>query len=217
MIKASEMSRILCLLRAAVLLAVAGYACPASADTIGIKGVVRSYRAELADTKPAPLVCARADLFAAAASVIFNLTDEMANACHPSRAVPMLMMNGTADPLIPYQGGRGTSRFAVDGFWSTDQTVGFWRHNNGCEAADAAMIDLPDRDPDDASAVTRISSHCPKGRDVVLYRINNGGHRMPGRLPDVRFPRIVSYMLGPQNHDIDGAETIREFFKGFPR
>jgi polyhydroxybutyrate depolymerase len=308
------MIRTLYLLHVAVLLAVATCACPASADTIDVKGVTRTYRAELADTKPAPLVivlhghtetgadiaartswpdvakrehfgvvfpdglhrawadlrpvsqrsrppppdgtddtafiaaliekfvrdgtadpkriyvtgasnggamamtlvCTHAELFAAAASVIFNLTDEMANACHPSRAVPMLMMNGTADPLVPFEGGRGTSRFALDGFWSTDQTLGFWRKNNGCDAADAATIDLPDHDPDDESTVTRITSRCPAGHDVVLYRINDGGHRMPGRVPDVRFPRIVSYMLGPQNHDIDGAETIWEFFKSHP-
>ena len=53
------------------------------------------------------MLCARADLFAAAASVIFNLTDDMAAACHPVKPVPMLMINGTADPLIPYGGGRG--------------------------------------------------------------------------------------------------------------
>jgi polyhydroxybutyrate depolymerase len=44
------------------------------------------------------LACARADLFAAAASVIMNLTDESASGCHPSRPVPMLVMNGTAYP-----------------------------------------------------------------------------------------------------------------------
>src|SRR5882724_5098432 len=37
------------------------------------------------------LVCARAELFAAAASVIMNLTEEFAAACHPSRPVAMLM------------------------------------------------------------------------------------------------------------------------------
>src|SRR4029077_6713985 len=40
------------------------------------------------------LVCAPAELFAAAASVIMNLTDKSAAACHPSQPVPMLMMNG---------------------------------------------------------------------------------------------------------------------------
>jgi polyhydroxybutyrate depolymerase len=162
------------------------------------------------------MICARAELFAAAASVIINLTDESANACHPSRPVPMLMMNGTADPLIPYQGGRGTSRFAVAGFWSTDKTLDFWRRVNGCETPDAGAADLGDRDPADQSTVTRISSRCPQGRDVVLYRVNGGGHRMPGAFADARFPRMVDTMFGPQNRDIDGAATIWAFFKRFP-
>jgi polyhydroxybutyrate depolymerase len=162
------------------------------------------------------LVCARADLFAAAASVIMNLTNESANGCHPSRPVPMLMMNGTHDPLIPYQGGRGTSRFAADGFWSTERTLAFWRRANGCEDKDASASDLADRDPTDRITVTRIESRCPPGRDVVLYRVNDGGHRMPGTYSDARFPRVANAFLGPQNHDIDGAETIWAFFKNFP-
>src|SRR5882757_3566766 len=162
------------------------------------------------------LVCARADLFAAAASVIINLTDESADGCHPSRPIPLLMMNGTADPLIPYPGGRGTSRFAVEGFWSTEKTLAFWRRANGCETRDGAATDLEDRDKADQSTVTKISSRCPPGRDVVLYRVNGGGHRMPGTIPDARFSRVLNALLGPQNHDIDGAETIWAFFKNFP-
>jgi polyhydroxybutyrate depolymerase len=162
------------------------------------------------------MICARADLFAAAASVIFNFGDEAAEACHPARAVPLLMMNGTADPIIPYEGGHGTSRFSAGGFWSTEQTLAFWRQSNGCEPADADATELEDRDPADQSTVTRITSHCPTGHDVVLYRINGGGHRMPGRIPDARFPRIVTYMLGPQNRDIDGAAVIWDFFNQFP-
>ena len=162
------------------------------------------------------LVCARAGLFAAAGSVIINLTDESAGACHPSRPVPILVMNGTADPLIPYQGGRGTSRFAVDGFWSTEKTVRFWRRANGCEPQDADVTGLDDRDRTDQTMVTRISSRCPQGRDVLLYRVNDGGHRMPGSFPDARFPRLANALLGPQNRDLDGAETIWAFFRKFP-
>src|SRR5205085_12584180 len=108
------------------------------------------------------LVCKRTDLFAAAASVVMNLTDQSANLCHPSRPVPMLMMNGTADPLIPYQGGRGHSRFAVDGFWSAEKTLAFCRKNNGCDAKTTAT-DLVDSDTTDRSTVTRIDSTCPPG------------------------------------------------------
>jgi polyhydroxybutyrate depolymerase len=162
------------------------------------------------------LVCRRADLFAAAASVIMNLTDETAEACHPSRPIPMLIMNGTADPLVPYEGGRGTSPFAVEGFWSTEKTVQFWRKINGCETTDAASVDLDDRDPNDESTVTQVTSTCPAARDVLLYRINDGGHRMPASFPDTKFARLVAYVFGPQNHDIDAAETIWEFFRKFP-
>ncbi len=157
------------------------------------------------------LVCERADLFAAAAPVIINLSGEQAAACHPSRPVPLLLMNGTADPLIPYEGGRGT-----DGFWSTEKTLAFWRHLNGCESGDGSNADLDDRDRNDQSTVTRVSSACPAGRDVLLYRINGGGHRMPGRFPDSFLARAVNLLLGPQNHDIDGAEMIWDFFRRFP-
>ncbi len=163
------------------------------------------------------MICARAELFAAAASVIMNLTDELANACRPSRPVPMLMMNGTADPLIPYEGGRGTSRFAVAGFWSTARTFAYWRRANGCQVQDADVTDLDDTDKADQSTVTRITSRCPQGCDVVLYRVNGGGHRMPGSFPDARFKRMVNAFFGPQNHDIDGAETIWAFFRKFSR
>ena len=162
------------------------------------------------------LICARADLFAAAASVIMNLTDESASACHPRRPEPMLLMNCTADPLIPYRGGKGTSRIALERFWSAERTLAFWRRVNGCEAQDAATTDLDDRDHADQSTVTLISSRCPPGRDVVLYRVNGGGHRMPSNSTDALFPRIATALLGPQNHDIDGAETIWAFFKQFP-
>ncbi len=162
------------------------------------------------------LVCNRADLFAAGASVIMNLTDESAAACHPSRPLPMLMMNGTVDPLIPYEGGRGTSYFAANGYWSTEKTLAFWRNLNGCATADADVTELPDRNPSDQSNVTLIASRCPPGHDVALYRVNNGGHRMPGMFPDARFPKIAAALLGPQNGDIDGAETIWAFFSRFP-
>jgi polyhydroxybutyrate depolymerase len=162
------------------------------------------------------MICARADLFAAAASVVFNLTDDMAERCHPSRPVPMLIMNGTADPLIPYLGGRGSSRFAVGGFLSTAKTLAFWRQVDGCDVQDLDAENLDDRDRSDRSTVTRISSRCPPGRDVVLYRVNDGGHRMPGAFPDARFTALADRFLGPQNHDIDGAETIWEFFRKFP-
>ena len=50
----------------------------------------------------------------------------------------------------------------------------------------------------------------------MLYRVYGGGHRMPGMFPDAHFPKLPAALLGPQNGDIDGAETIWTFFSKFP-
>ena len=50
----------------------------------------------------------------------------------------------------------------------------------------------------------------------MLYRVYGGGHRMPGMFPDAHFPKLAAALLGPQNGDIDVAETIWTFFSKFP-
>jgi polyhydroxybutyrate depolymerase len=163
------------------------------------------------------MVCKHADLFAAAAAIIMNLTDGIAERCHPDRPVPMLIMNATADPLVAYEGGRGTSRFAVPNVWPTSATVDFWRKVNGCEPGDGAITDLPHRDAADRSTVTRVASLCPQGRDVVLYRINGGGHRWPNLASDTRLRRLADFLFGLQNRDIDAAAETWGFLKRFSR
>jgi polyhydroxybutyrate depolymerase len=163
------------------------------------------------------LACKQPQMFAAVAAVIINFTATMAEACKPERPIPMLLMNGTADPLVAYEGGKGTSRYGLPNVWSTPQTVSFWRKVNGCEAGDAATNELLDGDQGDSSSVSRIESRCPPGKDVVLYRVNGGGHRMPGKTPDAKAKRIVDAILGPQNRDIDGPEVIWAFLKKFAR
>jgi poly(3-hydroxybutyrate) depolymerase len=170
----------------AVVLAIACCACPALSDSIGINGVARTFTAQLPDKKPAPLVI-----------VLHGNTQTGAD-----------MASRTSWPGIARR-----EHFGV--VWSTAKTLDFWRRANGCETQDANAINLDDRDRTDQTTVTRIESRCPPGRDVVLYRINNGGHRMPGAFPDARFPRMVNAFLGGQNRDIDGAVTIWGFFRKF--
>ena len=163
------------------------------------------------------LACGEPQTFAAAAAVIINLTAAMVEGCKGAQPIPIVLINGTADPLVAYDGGKGSSRHGLPNVWSAPQTIAFWRKVNGCEAGDAATSELPDIDPADTSTVTRIESRCPKGRDVVLYRVNGGGHRMPGKNPDAKARRMVDAILGPQNHDIDAPEVIWAFFKRFTR
>ncbi len=123
------------------------------------------------------------DLFAAAASVIMNFTETSAKACHPSRPVPMLLMNGTAEPLIPYNGGRGTSRFAAEGLWSTEKTLAFWRRANGCDLKGASTTDLGDRNREDQSTVTRSIALPTSAGRRALSRSMAAAIGCPGEFP----------------------------------
>jgi polyhydroxybutyrate depolymerase len=161
------------------------------------------------------LACERADTFAAVASVAMEFTPAMAAACAPGRPVPVLLVNGTADPLVPFAGGRAHGRRRNALYLSTAQTAAFWRRRNGCADADAASQRLPDADPADRSTVTRIEARCPAGADVVVFRVDGGGHRWPDRIDDARHPRLVDAVLGPQNHDLDGPEVAWRFLARF--
>ncbi len=148
------------------------------------------------------------DRFAAAAAVIANLPDP-SECPFEATPLPILIMNGTADPVIPYDGGcvagaacrRGRVR-------STDDTVVFWVGVNDAEVS-AEEITLPDRVASDGSTVTVFTHRGGStDKDVVLYRIDGGGHAIPGRESATASLRAASR----KNRDIDAAEEIWRFF-----
>ena len=65
---------------------------------------------------------------------------------------------------------------------------------------------LPDIDLDDGSQIEVRAWRGPSGPDVVLYRVEGGGHTFPNRTHP--YPRFI----GRTNADIDGAEEIWRFF-----
>lgn len=157
------------------------------------------------------LLCEAPELFAAAAPIIANLPVDIAQRCNPTRPLPVLVINGTADPLVPYRGGGvgfGGRRGQVI---STDETMARLRRINGC-AADKRVERLPDIAPRDGSTVTIESwTNCASGAPVVLYRVDGGGHRIPSK---DGIPRpMIDRMLGKENHDFDAAEVIWAFFR----
>jgi poly(3-hydroxybutyrate) depolymerase len=48
------------------------------------------------------------------------------------------------------------------------------------------------------------------GTEVVLYRVDGGGHAPPG--PD-ELPFWYSLIVGPKNHDISAPDEIWAFFE----
>jgi len=156
------------------------------------------------------LVCEAADLIAAAAPIIASLPAELAASCKPARPVSVLLMNGTADPLVPYGGG-SVGYFGRRGdVLSTDATLTQLRVSNN-SPGEATVARLPDLDPNDGSNVTVYTWSCASGASVVLYRVEGGGHRIPQRSDRAR--PVIDHLLGRENHDLDAAEAIWGFFQ----
>jgi polyhydroxybutyrate depolymerase len=85
------------------------------------------------------------------------------NACRSPHATSVMHIHGTADRLVPYNGGQGVG--AINGPSAPDLNA-FWRNADQC-AAPVATIDGP---------VTRSAAECAQGRSVVLISIDGGGH-----------------------------------------
>jgi len=157
------------------------------------------------------LLCEAPDLFAAAAPIIASLPVDAASKCRPARPLPVLVINGTADPLVPYAGGGVGFAGRRGNVISTDETMTLLRRINGCSNASTTER-LTDLDPNDDSTVMVTSwTNCSSSAPVVLYRVDGGGHRIPHR-NGVRMP-MMDRLLGKENRDFDAPEAIWAFFR----
>jgi polyhydroxybutyrate depolymerase len=159
------------------------------------------------------LGCELSSKLAAIAPIAANIPENIVASCRPDLPLPVLLMNGTDDPMVPYDGGHvHFFRRKMGEVVSTSETVSFWVKHNRCNAV-PDVNELPDRDLRDHSQVQVATYSNPSnGCEVVLYTIKGGGHTLPGSdTPDI--PRI----LGRKNNDIDGAEVIWGFFKRHSR
>ncbi len=149
------------------------------------------------------------DRLAAIAAGIANLPANLQDKT-PARALPVLIMNGTDDPMMPWQGGevRVLGR-AYGAVLSTEATVEFWR--TAARLPDRPTVErLPDLAPNDGCRVEvrrwKASNAEP---EVVLYALLGGGHQIPGGNTP-KAPRLV----GNQCLDIHATEVIWSFFAG---
>jgi polyhydroxybutyrate depolymerase len=159
------------------------------------------------------LAARRAGIFAAVAPVCSGIADSVAADFAPAAPVSLLVLQGTADPLVPYAGGevRGV-RGGRGHFIPTDDAIKLWLKANAC-APDPICAELPDRDPSDGCRVETFTWANPKNNiTVCLYRIDGGGHTWPGGAQ-----YLPQRMIGRVCRDFDATETIWAFFKAHPK
>lgn len=140
----------------------------------------------------------------------------------PSEPVSVLIMQGTDDPLVPYEGGKLTvnllpalgEKAARDhgAIVSTDATIELWNRANGV-LGEPQVTKLADSDKLDGCTLER--SDWPAGRhnsQVSLIRMVGAGHTVPGARQ-----YLPEKIIGKTCQDADATEIIWEFFKAHPR
>jgi len=134
------------------------------------------------------------------------------NDCFASnKAVSILIANGTADPINPFNGGSvvvgdGKKRGEVI---PTFNSVQYWKDLMKDDEIIEIRTQLPDRVKDDHSTVvvySYIGNNSKK--KVELVKINNGGHIVPN-------PRFTHWpkQLGNVNKDISLPRLFIESFE----
>lgn len=87
------------------------------------------------------MLCEASELFAGAGTTIASMPARTGETCQIANPVPVVMVNGTADLLIPYNGG-WVGPFGIGGnVWGTEKTAAFMARANGC--ATVARTNLP--------------------------------------------------------------------------
>ncbi len=125
------------------------------------------------------LGCAMADWFAGFANVAGAMNATVASQCFPARPIAAMFFHGTADPVVPYNGGATLSGSTV---YSQQQTVEFWAAANDCPDDSATTVQFADALSDGSTVTGSLEtwSGCAAGTSIRLYTIENGGHTWPG-------------------------------------
>lgn len=128
----------------------------------------------------------------------------------PAFPISVMFVNGTKDPLVPYDGGSvrlfrfGKSRGQIT---SASSSVEIFRKHNGCNEQPEKTV-VPDKDKNDGSTVEIYRySGGKEGTEVVLVKVIGGGHTWPGGNQYLR-----PWLIGNVCRDIDACELILEFF-----
>ena len=127
--------------------------------------------------------------------------------CMPGRPVPVLYMHGTADLLVPFEGGVGVIPGFPEFIPARDR-IQFWIDQNGC-IGDPEVMEFEDIDTADSSTVTlERYTDCQEMSEVAFYEIEGGGHTWAGGPPVPPGFEI----LGNVNLDIHASTEIWNFF-----
>lgn len=153
--------------------------------------------------------CELSGRISAIAAVSGTMSDEFAQSCRPERPVSLLQISGTADPIMPYDGGK-VKQFLGAGeggtVLSARATVGLWARADGC-GRPLPPTQLPPRSQPDGTSITRTDfAGCRQQGRVTLLTVVNGGHAWPGGRS------VLPRLFGKTTRQLDASRAVVDFF-----
>lgn len=153
------------------------------------------------------IACDAADLYAAAAPVAASMSADLAPACRPARPISVAIINGTEDPIMPWNGGPvKVLWFKRGSVLSTVATLARWSEFNHCGAMRPATV--VDAVPGDGTALAQQTAECAGMNELELLEIRGGGHTWP-----MGEPYLGERLVGRVSRELDANEAIWEFFQ----
>lgn len=146
------------------------------------------------------IACRYADRFQAYATMMMTVPVGYSDSCRPSKPVPILLMNGTYDPIVPMFG-RPTPGARL---MSADATAALFARLDGCAKPDVSSAPH--------ARITRWT-RCAPGGEVAYYEIA-GGHQPPSQSTDA-VDALASVLLGPRRSGLDAPQEIWSFFSRY--
>ncbi|OYQ43501.1 hypothetical protein CHU92_03310 [Flavobacterium cyanobacteriorum] len=156
------------------------------------------------------LGCELSDRIAAIAVVGATLEQGVFNNYSPGRYVPAMIIQGTADPFVPINGGivlPGAGGYAM----SHSAAVSKWISINNCSSS-PVVTNIPDTANDGTTIDKNVYSNAGNTSEVVGYVVNNGGHTWPQGLQY----QSVS-VIGRTTQNLNANSVIWAFCKRWRR
>jgi polyhydroxybutyrate depolymerase len=141
------------------------------------------------------LACELHERIAAIASVTGLMSSSLPNNCQQDKAVPVLQIHGTDDETVLYNG--------TNWHTSVNYTMDYWIQKNSCPTS-PIITNIPDIVNEGSTVVKYYYGPCTNNSEVVLFKVENGGHTWPGDIPYAP--------LGNTNQDIKASIEIWKFF-----
>jgi polyhydroxybutyrate depolymerase len=139
---------------------------------------------------------------AAVAAAIANLPLNGECRAAPEEPLSVLIMNGTADPIMPWAGGQVAGNRGLVA--SAEATRDFWIDALGVDAS-PRRTEFPDLDPADGSTVALdLYANGAEGSELAFYTVTGGGHTTPS----------IAYPGGARNRDLEAAHEMWGFLAG---